>query len=60
MPSSHRSIAHIGAAVVGVAYLAIGVVGFAVTGVGAFVQDTVSSRPRVNRKWSMCAPAPPP
>lgn len=40
MGSSHRSIAHLGAALVGVVYVAIGVVGFAITGVGAFVQDT--------------------
>lgn len=40
MGTSERSIAQIGAAIVGVAYLAIGVVGFAVTGFGNFVQDT--------------------
>ena len=40
MGSSQRSFAQLGAAVVGVAYLAIGVIGFVVTGFGSFVQDT--------------------
>jgi hypothetical protein len=40
MGSSQRSIAHMGALIVGAAYLVIGIVGFAVTGFGAVVQDT--------------------
>lgn len=40
MGTSQRSIAQIGAVIVGVAYLAIGVIGFAFTGFGNFVQDT--------------------
>jgi hypothetical protein len=40
MGSSERSIAQLGAGLVGVVYLAIGVIGFAVTGFSSFVQDT--------------------
>lgn len=40
MGSSERSFAQLGAALVGVVYLAVGVVGFVVTGFSNFVQDT--------------------
>jgi hypothetical protein len=40
MGTSKTSIAQIGAVIVGVAYLAIGIIGFAFTGFGEFVQDT--------------------